>query len=163
VSTKRGLQKLIASQIILLEIGKFPRKFAQVQQEGGIMATAEKQILEIERQQADAFNQGDVKKALEFFDKEIVCFSSTRHERITGRAALRRTFEYYLKEADKVQYCITNPQIQVYGDTAIASFYWTVTLMSGSKRHKIEGRGSHVFIHRNGEWKIVHEHFSRAH
>ncbi len=127
------------------------------------MTKVEKAILDIEKKQAAAFNQGDLKTVLDFFDRGIVCFSSTQHERVAGRAGLRRTFEYYLKEADNVQYRITQPVVQVYGDTAIASFYWTVTLRNGSKRHKIEGRGSHVFVNQKGTWKIVHEHFSRAH
>jgi ketosteroid isomerase-like protein len=124
---------------------------------------AEKAILDIEKKQAAAFNQADLKTVLDFFDKNIVGFSSTQHDRLMGRTALRRTFEYYLKEAEKVQYRIAEPVVQVYGDTAIASFYWTVTLINGSQRHKIEGRGSHVLVHQNGAWKIVHEHFSRAH
>ncbi|MBI3950687.1 MAG: nuclear transport factor 2 family protein [Acidobacteria bacterium] len=127
------------------------------------MTKIERAILDVEKKQVAAFNQGDLKTVLDFFDPHIVCFSSTQHERITGRAGLRRTFEYYLKEAEKVQYRITEPVVQVYGDTAIASFYWTVTLTNGSKRQKIEGRGSHVLLNQNGAWKIVHEHFSRAH
>jgi len=127
------------------------------------MTNVERAILDIEKKQAAAFNQGDLNSVLDFFDKKIVCFSSTQHERLTGRAALRQTFEYYLKEADKVQYRITEPVVQVFGDTAIASFYWTVTLTSGAKRRKIEGLGSHVLVNRSGAWKIVHEHFSRPH
>lgn len=127
------------------------------------MTKVEKQILDIEKKQAAAFNQRDIKSVLDFFDKNIVCFSSTQHERLAGRAALRRTFEYYLKEADKVQYRLAQPVVQIYGDTAIVSFYWTVTLTSGAKRRKIEGRGSHVLVRLNGTWIIVHEHFSRAH
>jgi ketosteroid isomerase-like protein len=127
------------------------------------MSKVERAILEIEKKQAAAFNQGDLKTVLDLFDKNIVCFSSTQHERVTGRVGLRRTFEYYLKEADKVQYRISEPLVQIYGDTAITSFYWTVTLSSGSNRRKFEGRGSHVLVNQNGDWKIVHEHFSRAH
>jgi len=48
----------------------------------------------------------------------------------------------------------------VLGDTAVASFYWKVTL--GPDR-KVEGRGTHVLAKRGGKWRIVHEHFSRAH
>jgi len=127
------------------------------------MSKIEKAIIDVEKKQAAAFNQRDLKSVLDFFNKNIVCFSSTQHERVAGRAGLRRTFEYYLKEADKVQYRITQPTVQVYGDTAIASFYWTVTLTSGGKRRQIDGRGSHVLVNEKGSWKIVHEHFSRAH
>lgn len=127
------------------------------------MTKVEREIWDIEKKQAAAFNERDLKTVLSFFDKNIVCFSSTQHERLTGRAALRRTFEYYLKQAEAVQYRITKPVVQLYGDTAIVSFYWTVTLKSGSRRRRIEGRGTHVLVNQKGTWKIVHEHFSRAH
>jgi uncharacterized protein (TIGR02246 family) len=127
------------------------------------MTKIERAILDVEKKQAAAFNQGDLKAILESFAPTVVCFSSTQHERVTGRAAMRRTFEYYLKQAEKVQYKITEPVIQIHGDTAIVSFYWTATLTSGSKRQTIEGRGSHVMRHHKGSWQIVHEHFSRAH
>lgn len=127
------------------------------------MTKIERAILNVEKQQAAAFNRGDLQTVLQAFAPTVVCFSSTQHARVTGRAAMRRTFEYYLKQADKVTYKITDPVVQVYGDTAIVSFYWTVTLKSGSKRQTIEGRGSHVLRQQNGSWQIVHEHFSRAH
>jgi ketosteroid isomerase-like protein len=127
------------------------------------MESIEKLIIETEEKQVDAFNQADVDKILGFFDPDIVCFSSTKHERLVGQDALRGTFEYYLKEAEKVEYSISEPSVQLYGDTAILTFYWLVTLINGAKRREIHGRGSHVYFKRDGEWKIVHEHFSRAH
>jgi ketosteroid isomerase-like protein len=127
------------------------------------MTKVEREILNVEKEQAAAFNQGDLKAVLDLFDPHIVCFSSTQHERVNGRAGLRRTFEFYLKGTEKLNFRITDPVVQVYGDTAIASFHWTVILSSGPKRHKIEGRGSHVLVNQKGTWKIVHEHFSRAH
>lgn len=127
------------------------------------MNRTERQIVDLEQRQAAAFNEGDLDTVLGFFDKDIVCISSTRHRRVKGHAALRRTFQYYLNEADRVKYRITQPLVQLHRDAATASFYWTVTLVNGSKRRKIEGRGSHVLVKRRGAWKIVHEHFSRAH
>jgi len=76
---------------------------------------------------------------------------------------LRQTIEYYLTQADKVDFKILQPQVQALGDVAVVSFYWTVTLHGRGKPRVIEGRGTHVYAKRNGEWKVVHEHFSRAH
>jgi ketosteroid isomerase-like protein len=89
-----------------------------------------------------------------------VGFSSTRHERIAGRAALAKTFHHYLRVSPRVRYAITQPKVQVLGDAAVASFYWKVQLAPG---HHVEGRGTHVLVKQRGQWKIVHEHFSRSH
>jgi ketosteroid isomerase-like protein len=94
------------------------------------------------------------------FDRGFVGFSSTQHERIRGLGALRKTFEYYLKRAPKLTYHIEQPHVAVNGGTAVASFYWTVQLGRGRRIH---GRGTHVFTKQGKSWRVVHEHFSRAH
>ncbi len=117
------------------------------------------QILQLEREQAHAFNRGDVKRALEMFDRDFVGFSSTRHERIRGLGALARTFHYYLKRAPRLVYRIEQPHVRAAGSTAVATFYWTVELGRG---RPIRGRGTHVFARAGRNWRVIHEHFSRA-
>jgi ketosteroid isomerase-like protein len=118
------------------------------------------EILQLEREQVQAINRGDVRGALKLFDNGFVGFSSTKHERIRGLGALRKTFDYYLKRAPKLAYHMEQPHVSVNGGTAVATFYWSVRLEKG---HKIHGRGTHVFSKQGKEWKVVHEHFSRAH
>ena len=124
------------------------------------MASVEREILRLEQQQARDFNRHDLGALLEQFGPGFLGFSSTRHQRVAGRNELASTFRHYFDRSPRVQYRINQPRVQVIGDTAVASFYWTVTL---SPRRKVEGRGSHVFVKRPGGWKIVHEHFSKAH
>ncbi len=121
-----------------------------------------------EREQVRAINRGDVRSALKLFDRGFVGFSSTKHQRIRGLGALRKTFEYYLKRAPKLAYHMEQPHVSVSGGTAVATFYWSVRLGRGrpgrtkQKARKIRGRGTHVFAKQGKEWKVVHEHFSRA-
>jgi ketosteroid isomerase-like protein len=122
--------------------------------------TARQQVLQLERAQARAINSGDLRGALQMFDRSFVGFSSTQHKRIRGLPALRKTFDYYLKRAPKLAYHIEQPHVAVSGGTAVATFYWTVQLGRG---HKIHGRGTHVFTKQGRNWRVVHEHFSRAH
>ena len=124
------------------------------------MTTAEREILSLERQQAAHFNDRDIEAILQQFAPAFVGFSSTRHKRIAGRAALEKTFHHYLRQSPRTRYRIRQPLVQVFDGMAVASFYWTVEL---SPARRIEGRGSHVFAKRGGRWQIVHEHFSRAH
>jgi|SRR6266850_2733596 len=109
------------------------------------------EILHLEREQVRAINRGDVQGALKLFDRGFVGLSSTRHQRIRGLGALRKTFDYYLKRAPKLAYHLEQPHVSVSGGTAVATFYWSVHLSRG---HKIHGRGTHVFRNRarNGRW-----------
>src|SRR5258708_26878125 len=77
-----------------------------------------REILHLEREQVRAINRGDVRSALKLFDRGFVGFSSTKHQRIRGLGALRKTFEYYLKRAPKLAYHIEQPHVAVSGGTA---------------------------------------------
>ncbi len=123
------------------------------------MTRTAREILRIERQQVADFNRGRIPALLRSFDPTFVGFSSTRHPRISGRNALSRTFHFYLKQAPKLTYSVAQPRVQVYERTAVATFYWKVRL----GKRAIKGRGSHVYVKKPAGWRIVHEHFSRAH
>lgn len=127
------------------------------------MPSAVQIILGIEKEMVRDFNAGKIDRLLGHFDPRVVGFSSTRQERITGLTAMRKTFQYYLHATSRMKFAIAQPQVQVFDDTAITTFYWTVELGTGRPRHMIRGRGSHVYAQKGGTWKIVHEHFSRAH
>ena len=122
--------------------------------------TVREQILRLEREQVRAVNEGDLRGATRMFDKGFVGFSSTRHPRISGLKALTGTFRYYMKHLPKMMYRIQQPRVQVGGAVAVATFYWTVDI---GARRKIRGRGTHVFARKGRNWRVVHEHFSRAH
>lgn len=123
------------------------------------MTATQRAILQLERKQEKDFNRRRVPAILRHFASGFVGFSSTTHTRIAGRAALGKTFNHYLGQAPRVRYRIAQPRVQVFGNTAVASFYWTVSL----GKRVVRGRGSHVFVRKGKQWQIVHEHFSRAH
>jgi ketosteroid isomerase-like protein len=124
------------------------------------MNPAEREILRLEREQAGDFNHRDLEALLNQFQDNFVGFSSTKYERIAGRPALKRTFQHYLDQSPQLRYSIKQARVQMFGNAAVVSFYWTVEL---SPKKKIQGRGTHVFVKRGKQWQIVHEHFSRSH
>ena len=127
------------------------------------MATTVQSILAIEKELVGDFNAGKVDRLLAHFHPGVVGFSSTCQDRIAGRSAMKGTFDYYRHASGRMKYAVSKPRVQVFDDTAVATFYWTVELGAGRPRHTIRGRGSHVFVEQRGKWWIVHEHFSRAH
>jgi ketosteroid isomerase-like protein len=127
------------------------------------MASASEQILEVEKAMVREFNAGDMQSVLAHFHPHVIGFSSTQQERVSGLGGMKKTFNYYHQASTQMKYRIAEPKVQLFGDTAIATFHWTVELGAGRPRHVIKGRGSHVLTHQDGKWLIVHEHFSRAH
>jgi ketosteroid isomerase-like protein len=127
------------------------------------VASATQQILEVEKAMVREFNAGDIESVLAHFHPHVIGFSSTQQERVSGLGGMKKTFNYYHQASTHMKYRIAEPKVQLFGDTAIATFHWTVELGTGRPRHLIKGRGSHVLTHQDGKWLIVHEHFSRAH
>jgi len=114
------------------------------------MADTKNEIMAIEEKMADAFNKGDMDGILQFFDQEIIGFSSTAHERLGGLEELKKTFDFYLDLSTKMEYSISSTIVQQYENVAITTFYWVVALISESNRREIHGRGSHVFTYTDG-------------
>jgi ketosteroid isomerase-like protein len=123
------------------------------------------EILQVERGHVEAFNIPDLDKVLSYFAENINGFSSTHNNRYKGREALRKTFEYYLQKSKRIYYEIQDIEVQMLkgGEAAIATFYWKTAPLEGTEEDIITGRGTHVLEYQNGQWRIVHEHFSRAH
>jgi len=127
------------------------------------MDDIQKEIVEIEKSIVKLFNEQKITDILKYFQSDFIGFSSTKHERVTSLSQLKKTFLHYLDEGDQVKYSIRNLKVKIYGEAALATFYWKVDLKKKKKTKTINGRASHIFLIGENGWRIVHEHFSRAH
>jgi ketosteroid isomerase-like protein len=123
----------------------------------------QKELVDKEKEMVKLFNAKNIDPILGYFSNDFVGFSSTKHERLTRVSQLKKTFLHYLGEGDQVKYSIKNVKVNVYGECALASFYWQVDIHKKKKVKSLTGRASHVFMQEVEDWKIVHEHFSKAH
>jgi ketosteroid isomerase-like protein len=127
------------------------------------MDDIQKELVNIEKSIVKLFNEKKIKEILQFFSKDFIGFSSTKHERLTSLSQLKKTFLHYLDEGDEVTYAIENLKVKIYGEAALTTFYWIVHIKKKKKVKTIDGRGSHVFLLGENGWHIVHEHYSKAH
>ena len=123
----------------------------------------QKEFVGKEKAMVKLFNTKKIDSILEYFSDNFVGFSSTKHERLTKTSQLKKTFLHYLGEGDQVKYSIKNLKVNIYGECALTSFYWQVDIHKKKKVKSLSGRASHVYMQEADEWKIVHEHFSKAH
>ena len=127
------------------------------------MDAIEKEFANKERKMVKLFNAKKLDSILEYFSNNFVGFSSTKHERLTRTSQLKKTFLHYLDEGEKVKYSIKNIKVNLYGECALTTFYWQVDIHKKKKVKSLNGRASHVYIQGARDFKIVHEHFSKAH
>ena len=127
------------------------------------MDDIQKEIVAIEKSIVKLFNEKNIKEILNYFKTGFVGFSSTKHERVSSLSQLKKTFLHYLDEGEEVIYKIQNLKVKIYGESALATFYWTVDIKKKKKTKSIDGRGSHIFLIGEDGWRIVHEHYSKAH
>ena len=127
------------------------------------MDAIQKELADKEKAMVKLFNAQKIDPILDFFDDNFIGFSSTKHERLTRKSQLKKTFLHYLDEGEKVKYSIKNIKVDILGECALTSFYWHVDIHKKKKVKSLNGRASHVFIQDLDDWKIVHEHFSKAH
>ncbi len=127
------------------------------------MDEIQKELVDIEKSIVKLFNEKKVNDILKYFRPNFIGFSSTKYERLTNLTQLKKTFLHYLDEGDEVTYNIQKIKVNIYGESALTSFYWTVEIKKKKKTKTISGRGSHIFLILDGVWRIVHEHFSKAH
>ncbi len=128
-----------------------------------IMDSIQKEFADREKVMVKLFNAKKVDEILKYFDSNFVGFSSTKHERVTSKSALKKTFLHYLDEGDPVKYSIKNIKVNIYGEGVLTTFYWQVDIHKKKKVKSLNGRASHVYIQEAEDYKIVHEHFSIAH
>jgi len=127
------------------------------------MDSIEKMFADMEKSMVAHFNKREIDPILDYFSNDFVGFSSTQHERLTKRSQLKKTFLHYLDEGNPVKFSIKNIKVNIYGESVLTSFYWQVDIQKKKKVTSVNGRASHVYVQVGEEWKIVHEHFSKAH
>jgi len=64
---------------------------------------------------------------------------------------------------DQFRFDLLEPRVQIYGDTAVASYTFMLSRVEEDGRisHQTHNE-SRVLVNENGEWKIVHVHKSPA-
>jgi ketosteroid isomerase-like protein len=89
-------------------------------------------------------------------------FNADYPVRLDGKTANSKLYEASEKGGEKpIAAEMMNPKVQVYGDTAILTYsYAGVTQTKDGKTKAATGKSTRVYTRQNGQWKLVHAHFS---
>jgi uncharacterized protein (TIGR02246 family) len=107
------------------------------------------------QQMNDAWAKGNPGGLASFFREDIVMVNPDFTNRTEGRDACIASYEDFCKQAAILDLKISNPGIDVFGNTAIATYSYEIQYEMGGERFNDTGRDIFVFVRENDRWQAV--------
>jgi len=76
-------------------------------------------------------------------------------QRTQGRDACVTSYEDFCEQANILDLKLNNPLIDVFDNTAIATYSYEITYEMGGERFNDTGRDVFVFVRENGRWQAA--------
>ena len=129
----------------------------QVQYEG-VLA----ELMRLESAAMERWRKGDPWGFVELYDPQITYFDTGTTRRINGKEAM---VAEYKKREGKIFYDVMDfiePHVHVCGDMAVLLYRFLSTTLTtdGSILQRIPWNCTEVFARGDGNWKIIHNHWS---
>ena len=113
-------------------------------------------ILAVERGAFERWAKGDLSGFLDASDPEVDYFDPFLEARLDGLSALRALYGPMQGKIHVERWEMINPRVIVSGDMGVLTF----NFVSYSKGGTVRWNTTEVYRRKNGQWKIVHTHWS---
>jgi len=131
------------------------------------MTGAEREVLSTIQAIFEAIEDKDLDKLAEHYAKDdnVTTFLPTSPFRLDGNQPIWGEIERYKDKPTANRIQIFQPQIQIYGGVAVATFYSTTEMFVPESEdfipHRFHNARTTQVFHKNGEkWLLVHTHIS---
>jgi ketosteroid isomerase-like protein len=108
----------------------------------------------------DAWTRGDANELVNYFHDNMVAITATDRERLVGRRACVAGWKAFAQAAKIHRWKELDPQIELYGNTAVVTYYFDMSFDMGGRTVDLGGRDMFVFVKENGRWLAVADQFS---
>ena len=124
------------------------------------LAAEQSKILAVERAVWDAIQNNQPAALADYFADDISYFDEGQAYRVRGKQDLLRWLEALLAHWELHSWQILDPQVEVLGDTAILTYYFTEQGVEAGAGVSNAGKLSVVFVKQEGGWRALHVHRS---
>lgn len=112
-----------------------------------------------------AVEAGDVDRYMSYIHPDYTLFGEGDIYLQSGKALERASYTDYLGRVKNVRTFMHQPQINVRGDTAWITYYWSDsgTYTSGAQageRFTSQGKSTRIYVREDGRWLCIHGHFT---
>lgn len=108
----------------------------------------------------DCWTKGDSSGLVDFFHEHMVAITPSDRLRRTGRAECVAGWMDFAAMARIHSWRELEPTIQVYGDSAVVTYYFEMSFTVGGQEISMGGRDMFVFVKEQGRWWAVADQFS---
>jgi ketosteroid isomerase-like protein len=120
------------------------------------------ELMALEAAAMERWRKGDPWGFIEISAPEVTYFDTGTPLRLNGRDVLAAE---YVRREGKIFYDVmdfVDPQVRVCGDMAVLFYRFLSTWLDpdGSVSHRTPWNCTEVFVRREGQWRIVHTHWS---
>jgi uncharacterized protein (TIGR02246 family) len=118
-------------------------------------STHRQEIREVVEQLNDAWVKGSPEKLATFFREDIAMVHPDFVQRTEGREACIASYVDFCSQAKVNDFKLGETSIDVFGDTAVATYSYEISYEMGGERFTDSGRDLFVFIRENDRWQAV--------
>lgn len=108
----------------------------------------------------DAWTQGQPAQLSRYFHPQMVAITATDRRRRIGAAACIAGWTAFAEAARLAEWRELEPLIQVYGDSAVVSYYYELACTINGQEIRLDGRDMFFLVRDNGRWWVVADQFS---
>ncbi|MEW6533117.1 MAG: nuclear transport factor 2 family protein [Thermodesulfobacteriota bacterium] len=106
------------------------------------------------------WTKGDPTKLSDFFHKDMVAITATDRDRLEGRESCIASWADFVRKTKIHRWIELDPQIQLYGNAAVVTYYFDMEYEMEGHTIKMGGRDMFVFVKENERWWAVADQFS---
>jgi ketosteroid isomerase-like protein len=122
--------------------------------------STKRDVWETLRKLNDCWTKGNGKDLVNYFHKDMVAITPTDRNRREGRDACVAGWVGFASAAKILHWQEIDPQIQVYSNTAVLTYYFDMSFEMGGQTIKMGGRDMFVFVKEDDKWWAVADQFS---
>lgn len=108
----------------------------------------------------DAWTKGNPDDLVNFFHPNMVAITATDRLRRLGQAECLAGWKSFAKATTIHHWTETEPLIQVYGESAVVSYYFDMAFTMNGQRIQMGGRDLFFFVREHGRWWAVADQYS---
>jgi len=103
----------------------------------------------------------DVEKLSDYFHDEMVAITATDKYRLEGKEACFNSWKSFAQNSKIEFWKEHDPKIQIYGNTAVVTYYFDMSFDMAGQTIKMGGRDMFTLIKENNRWMVVADQFSQ--
>lgn len=124
------------------------------------MNNTEKEVLKFIQDMNRCWTESKPKGLNNYFHANMVAITPTDKNRLEGKTACMAVWTAFAKNTKIHSWKEREHKIQLYGNTAIVTYYFDISFSMGGQTINMSGRDMFTLIKENGKWWVVADQFS---